>query len=67
MIGTWKKLTDGDWGVCTKGRARIGSIVTVRFKDRREPSTVTVEKVLETFTDENGQERSLCTIERRST
>jgi len=61
VIGTWQQLPDGSWGVRIKGQARIGSIVTVRYKDAREPRTETVKEVL---SFEDGV--SVCSIERKT-
>jgi hypothetical protein len=65
MIGTWTQLPDGTWGVRVHGRAHPGSIVTVRFKDAREPRTEIVREVLSVTTDE-AKTVSLCTIERKT-
>jgi hypothetical protein len=61
MIGTWYKLPDDTWGVRVQGRAFVGSIVTVRFKDAREPRTEIVREVV-SFEDNV----SICRIERKS-
>ncbi len=63
MIGTWIKLDDDSWGVRVRGRARPGSIVTVRYKDAREPKTAIVGKVL-SVAGEGESEVSICTVAR---
>lgn len=63
MIGTWTKLADDSWGVRVRGRARPGSIVTVRYKDAREPKTAIVGEVLSVVTEAEG-EVSICTVAR---
>ncbi len=65
MIGTWVKLADETWGVRVKGKALVGSIVTVRFADAREPRTETVREVI-SFT-ETPEPISICSIERTTT
>jgi hypothetical protein len=60
VLGRWVKLADDTWGVRTEGRVRVGSIVTVRFKDRREPARVTIAEILE---DEGTT--MLCRTEKR--
>lgn len=65
MIATWTLLPDGSWGVRTRGQARAGSIVTVRFKDAREPRTEVVREVLSTQVEGN-ETLCVCSIERKA-
>jgi hypothetical protein len=58
LIGRWTLLADGTWGVRVSGKARVGSIITVRFADRREPRVATVAAVVE---DDGAT--TLCRIE----